>query len=209
MSRQPDRGGRHPQALRRRRWWAMAAIGAAAVAAIVVVIAATAGGRNTTAGGTNAALGRAVPAAGAAAPDGTFTTVSGKTVTIASLRGHKTLLWFVATWCPSCQAGTQAMAVQAARLRAAGVQVIEVEDYADLGQPGTPMAGFARQFAGAASRGPGWTFGTASPALTRAYNPQGYLDVYFLLGSSGRVAYIGAAPASTMSQLLARAGRLT
>ena len=41
------------------------------------------------------------------------------------------------------------------------------------------------------------------------YNPQGYLDVYFLLGSSGRVAYVSSAPASTMSQLLARVGGLT
>jgi thiol-disulfide isomerase/thioredoxin len=216
VSRHPGRGGgRYPQprALRRRRarrlGWAMAAAAAAVAAVVVVMIAATAGGRNTTAGGTNAARGRAVPVVGSAAPDGSFTTVSGKTVTIASLRGHKTLLWFVATWCPSCQAGTQAMAGQAARLRAAGVQVAEVEDYAGLGQPGPPVTGFARQYAGAASRSPGWTFGTASPALTRAWNPHGYLDVYFLLGSSGRIAYINAAPASTMSQLLARAGRLT
>lgn len=71
------------------------------------------------------------------------------------------------------------------------------------------MTGFARQFASAASRGPGWTFGTASEALTRAYNPRGYLDVYFLLGSSRRIAYIGSAPASTMSQLLASAGGRT
>jgi hypothetical protein len=61
----------------------------------------------------------------------------------------------------------------------------------------------------AAYRDPGWTFGTASRALTGAYNPHGYLDVYFLLGSSGKVAYINAAPASTMSQLLAHAGGLT
>ena len=87
--------------------------------------------------------------------------------------------------------------------------MIEVEDYADLGQPGPPMSGFARQLAGTAYRDAGWTFGTASPALTRAYNPQGYLDFYFLLGSSGRVAYIGSTPASTMGQLLAQAGRLT
>jgi thiol-disulfide isomerase/thioredoxin len=156
-----------------------------------------------------AAPGGAIPAVGSAAPDGTFTTVFGRTVTIASLRGHKTLLWFVATWCPSCQAGTQAVAGQAAHLRAAGVEVVEVEDYADLDHPGPPMSSFARQFAGTASRGPGWTFGTASSALTRVWNPQGYLDVYFLLGSSGRVAYINSGPASTMSQLLARAGGLT
>jgi len=179
------------------------------VAAAAVVIAVTASGRNTGAGGTSPAAGGALPAVGAAAPGGSFTTVSGRTETIATLRGHKTLLWFVTTWCPSCQAGTQAMAGQAARLRAEGVRVVEVENYADLGQPGPAMTGFARQLAGAAYHDPGWTFGTASPALTRAYNPQGYLDIYFLLDPSGRVGYINSAPASTMSQLLAHAGRLT
>jgi thiol-disulfide isomerase/thioredoxin len=171
------------------------------VAAVTAVIAVTAGGGNTPAGG-------AAPAVGSAAPDGSFTTVSGTTETVASLRGHATLLWFVATWCPSCQAGTQAMAGDLARLRAAGVQVAEVEDYADLGQPGPAMSSFGPQLAGAAYRDPGWTFGTASPALTRACNPQGYLDIYFLLDSSGRIAYINSAPASTMSQLLAQAGGL-
>ncbi len=63
------------------------------------------------------------------------------------------------------------------------------------------MTGFARQLAGAAYHAPDRTFGTASQALTRCYNPQGYLDVYFLLDSAGRVAYIGSASASTMSQL--------
>jgi len=210
----PGRPGRspHARALRRRRarqlWWAVTGAAAAVVAAVVVVIAVSAGGRTTAAGG-NSPAGGAAPAAGSAAPGGSFTTVSGRTETIASLRGHKTLLWFVATWCPSCQAGTQAVAGQAARLRAAGVQVVEVEDHADLGQPGPGIAAFGRQFAGAAYRDPDWTFGTASRALTGAYNPHGYLDVYFLLGSSGKVAYINAAPASTMSQLLAHAGGLT
>jgi thiol-disulfide isomerase/thioredoxin len=178
-----------------------------AVATVAVVIAVTASGRHTAAGGTSAA-GGPMPAAGSAAPDGSFTAVSGRTETIASLRGHKTLLWFVTTWCSSCQAGTQAMAGQVARPRAEGVRVVEVENYADLGQPGQAMTSFARQLAGAAYHDPGWTFGVASRALTRAYNPQGYLDIYFLLGSSGRVAYINAAPATTMSQLLARAGGL-
>jgi hypothetical protein len=101
------------------------------------------------------------------------------------------------------------MAADLARLRTAGVQVVEVEDYADLGQPGPGIAAFGRQFASAAYHDPGRTFGTASQALTRAYNPQGYLDVYFLPGPSGRVAYINSAPASTVTQLLAHAGRLT
>jgi hypothetical protein len=222
VSRHPGRGGRppagrpgrpgrspRPRALRRRRarrlWWAVTGAAAAVVAAVAVVIAVTASGRTAAAGGTPAAGGTAL-AAGSAAPGGSFTTVSGRTETIASLRGHKSLLWFVATWCPSCQAGTQAMAGQAARLRAAGIQVVEVEDHADLGQPGPGIAAFGRQFAGAAYHAPGWTFGTASPALTRAWNPQGYLDVYFLLDSAGKVAYVNSAPVSTMSQLLAHAG---
>ena len=160
-------------------------------------------------GGRPPAAGGAAPAVGSVAPGGSFITVSGRTETIASLRGHKALLWFVTTWCPGCQAGTRAMAGQVARLRAAGVQVVEVEDYADLGQSGPAMTAFGRQFAGQAHHDPGWTFGTASLALTRAYNPQGYLDVYFQLDSSGHIAYINAAPTSTMSQLLAHAGGLT
>ena len=78
---------------------------------------------------------------------------------------------------------------------------------AGRGGPAGPRT--RRRCAGAAVRHLGWTFGTASQALTRAYNPQGYLDVYFLLGSSGKVAYINSAPASTMSQLLAHAGGIT
>jgi hypothetical protein len=101
------------------------------------------------------------------------------------------------------------MAGEAARLRAAGVRVVEVEDYADLGQPGPGIAQFGRQFADAAYHDRGWTFGAASQALTRAYNPQGYLDVYFLLGPSGRVTYVNAAATSTMSQLPAHAGGRT
>ena len=185
----------------RRLWWIIAS-GAGVVAAASVVVAVTASERGTAAGGTSAA-GGAAPAVGSVAPGGSFTT--GKTETIASLRGHKALLWFVATWCPSCQAGTRAMAGDLARLRAAGIQVIEVEDYADLGQAGPAMTSFGPQLAGAAYYDPSWTFGTASPALTRAYNPRGYLDIYFLLGPSGQIAYANSAPASTMSQPLAHA----
>jgi hypothetical protein len=180
VSGQPGRGARptaagragrasrspHTQALHRRRtrrlWWITAVTAAAvATAAVAAAITVTTGGRNTAADGTSAA-GRALPAVGSAAPDGSFTTVTGRTETVASLRGHKTLLWFVTTWCSSCQSGTQAMAGQITGLRAAGVRVAEVENYADMGQPGPGMAAFARQLAGAAGHDPGWTFGVAS-----------------------------------------------
>lgn len=201
-------------ALRRRHArqvrWAVAGAATAAVAAAITVIAVVAGGRGAgTAGGTTGAAGANPPAAGILAPAGSFTTVTGATHKISSLRGQPTLVWFVATWCPSCQAGTQAMAAKMAAFSRMYVRVIELEDYADFGQPGPSMAAFGPRFAGAASHSPDWVFGTASRALTQAYNPKGYLDIYYLLNSSGRITYINSSPGSTMSQLLAHAGRLT
>lgn len=71
------------------------------------------------------------------------------------------------------------------------------------------MTSFGPEFAAAAYRSADWTFGVASQALTRAYNPQGYLDIYYLLDASGHITYVNSSPGSTMSQLLARAGGLT
>jgi hypothetical protein len=141
------------------------------------------------------------------APGGSFTTVSGMTGTIGSLRGHATLLWLVATWCPDCQAGTQQVAGGLGRLRAVGVRVVELEDYADLGQPGPGIAALGRQYAGAAYHDPDWTFGVASQALTRAYNPQGYLDIYYLLGPAGHVVSAGSSPGSALGQILSQGHR--
>jgi len=195
----------HRRRVRRARW-TIAGAAVAALAAVIAAIAVVAGGRGA---GTAGAAGGSLPAAGTLGPAGSFTTVTGATRTISSLRGRPALVWFVATWCPSCQAGTQVLASKIAAFSRMHVRVVELEDYQDLGQPGPGMASFGPQFAGASYRNPDWTFGTASQALTLAYNPQGYLDVYFLLDSSGRVTYINSSPGSTMSQLLARAARLS
>jgi thiol-disulfide isomerase/thioredoxin len=151
----------------------------------------------------------ALPQVGQEAPNGTFQTLSGRTETVASLRGRPTLLWFVTTWCSSCQAGTQTMAANLPRLATLDVRVVEVENAADLGQSGPSMHRFAMVLAGSASTNPDWTFGTASAALTKAYNPKGYLDIYYLLNQKGQITYINSSPASTMSALLAAAQNLT
>jgi hypothetical protein len=87
--------------------------------------------------------------------------------------------------------------------------VVELEDHADLGQTGPGIAALGRQFAGAAYHDPDWTFGVASQALTSAYDPQGYLDIYYLLDSAGHVSYAGSGPGSAIGQILARAARIT
>ena len=145
---------------------------------------------------------------GTTAPNGAFTTLAGKTETVAGLRGKPTLIWFVTTWCSSCQAGTQAMAQNVATLAADGVRVVEVENYADLGQSGPSMNAFAKTLAGSAFSNPDWTFGEASSTLTHTYNPKAYLDIYYLINAKGKITYVNSSPGSTMPQLLSAAKAL-
>ena len=145
---------------------------------------------------------------GTSAPSGAFTTLAGKTETVAALRGKPTLLWFVTTWCTSCQAGTQAMAQNVAALASDGVRVVEVENYADLGQSGPSIGTFGKTLAGSEFSNPDWIFGEASSSLTHTYNPKAYLDLYYLISAKGKITYVNSSPGSTMPQLLSAAKEL-
>ena len=179
----------------------------ALVALLVALHLASGSSSSASTDGSSQTSGASLPV-GTTAPDGTLTTLSGRTETVASLRGRPTLIWFVTTWCSSCQAGTQAMAQHVATLAADKVRVVEVENYADFGQSGPSMASFARALAGRASSNPDWTFGEASSGLTRTYNPKAYLDLYYLIDAEGKIAYVNSSPASTMPQLLSAAKSL-
>lgn len=180
----------------RRRWigWTAAGVMVAAVAAVIAV---------------SAGDGHGAPATNRLAPNGVFSTTSGASETVASLRGQPTLLWFVATWCSSCQAGTQAVASQIDNFAARHVRIVELEFAGDLGQPGPSIAAFGSQLAGPAYHNPDWTFGVASGGLTSSYDPSGYLDIYYLLDGDGRIVYTNGGPASTMSQLLDQVARIS
>jgi thiol-disulfide isomerase/thioredoxin len=178
-------------------------LGAAVVvlgAVIAAVVAASSKGSGIS--GSGAAR------VGALAPNGAFTTLTGATEDVASLRGQPALLWFVTTWCSSCQAGTQAMAQAIDAFDAYHVRVVEIENANDLGQAGPSIATFGQQLAGPSFHNPDWTWGVASSSLTRAYNPAGDLDIYYLLDSRGRIVYINSSPGATMNQLLAEAARV-
>jgi thiol-disulfide isomerase/thioredoxin len=184
-----------------RRRWRVWVTGAAVLLAVAASIAVA------SAGGSNSTVTKATPAA-ALAPDGGFATTSGTKQTVSSLRGQPTLLWFVTTWCSSCQAGTQAMASQIATFAAHHVRVVELELANDLGQPGPSITAFGRQLAGAGYHNPDWTFGVASTGLTTTYDPTGYLDIYYLLDASGHVAYTNSSPAATIGPLLSAVAKL-
>jgi hypothetical protein len=185
-------------AQRRRRWIGYSAAGLG-LAFVVALIAISVTGRHAN---------TLRPSIGARAPDGSFSTAAGETRTVSSLRGRPALLWFVATWCSSCQAGTQEMASSIDRFAGNHVRVVELEMADDLGQSGPSITDFGRQLAGSSYLNPDWTWGVASSSLTTTYNPSGYLDIYYLLDASGKVVYVNSSPASTMNQLLDAASTL-
>lgn len=193
------------EAAKRRRRWGFGGAGVAIVAVAGVVLGLHVANRSSQTATTPAV----VPAVGDSAPGGTFTTLAGQTVNVASLGGQPTLLWFVTTWCSSCQAGTQLLAANIAKLQADGVRVDEVELYQDLGQSGPSIGSFANALAGAEYGNPNWTFGVSSAPLTRTYDPQSNLEIYYLLNGKGQVTYVNTPLVSTMPQLLAAAKNLT
>jgi hypothetical protein len=145
------------------------------------------------------------------APDGTFTTVGGKHVTIASLRGRPAMVWFVAGGCASCAASIPAVAAHLRQLTADGLRVVTLGLAGDFpaGEQGLSLlADFGRAAAGGPITRPGWIWGVASASLSRAYDPGGTPDMYALISPSGRITYRGSVPVSTMPQLLAAAAHL-
>ncbi len=200
---------RRAEAKRRRRNRVLVGGSVTLVAALVALVVGlhVASSSSASASGTSSSSGVSLPV-GTTAPNGVITTLAGKTETVAGLRGKPALIWFVTTWCSSCQAGTQAMAQHVAALAADGVRVVEVENYADLGQSGPPMQSFAKVLAGSAFSNPDWTFGEASSALTHTYNPKAYLDIYYLLNAKGKITYVNSSPSSTMPALLSAARAL-
>lgn len=136
------------------------------------------------------APGSAPAQVGKPAPDFTFTDLGGSSHTLSSYQGHPVVLWWIATFCGSCSQGTQLFAQSyASQYRSAGVSMIEVESYNNLGQGGPSLSTFASQ--NSYSNQPGWVMGQGSSGGTTSYNPDGYLDVYYVINSQGSILSSG------------------
>lgn len=146
------------------------------------------------------------------APNGAFTTPTGASATIASLRGKPTLVWFVAGGCASCAASIPDVAAHLGQLTGRGVQVLTLGLYGAFpnGRSGVgQLLSFGRAAAGGSITRPGWMWGMASESLSMAYDPGGTPDLYTLIGPGGHVRYQNSVPVSTMAQLLAATGALS
>ncbi len=138
---------------------------------------------------------------GAPAPDLVFTAVDGSQRRLSEFQGRPTMLWFFATWCPTCVAGTRAVAENLDWLRQAGIQIIQLKLYNNLGYSGASVTDFAARHAGAVAPSPDWLWGDASLEGSITYDPRGYPDIYFLIDKDGIVRAIEPAPHATMDKI--------
>jgi|SRR5579884_2031637 len=139
------------------------------------------------------------------AQPGVVTLIDGRTTSLAALHGRPTLVWFVADGCASCAASIPAVGAHLSEFADAHTTVLVLGIYGAFGngrQALAQLAAFGRSAAGTRFADPAWTWGVASPSLTEAFDPGGAPDEYFLLDRSGRVAYRGSVPVSTIGSLL-------
>jgi thiol-disulfide isomerase/thioredoxin len=138
---------------------------------------------------------------GSMAPNYGFPIANGSYTNLSAYKGHVVVLWFVATWCPTCAQGNEVINQNYQFFERHGIKVIELELYNDLGYSGPPIAGFVNSYAQNA-----YSNDTIIPALagynmTAAYDPKGYLDIYYLISRNGTVSYINGSLALTLGQL--------
>ena len=189
--------------------WIVRRSGLLALALIAFVVYSLITPKSSTGSTPNAASDNKTVAVkmGPLAPDMTFTTVDGTERRLSEFRGRPVMLWLFASWCPTCQAGTIAVAGKFDQLKQAGVQIIQLLLYNNLGYTGPSAEEFAKRYAGSTYPSPGWLWGNASQAGSYKYDPKGYPDIYFLIRKDGIIQAISGAPNVTMKQILSFAQR--
>lgn len=121
------------------------------------------------------------------APNIQIILTNGTTTFLSKLSGEVVLLYFVATWCPSCQQAAQLLEQQYySELHAKDVVILTIELYNDLNQQGPSIQQFTNQYAGGTGK-PGWLFGASTQNATYTYDPGANLEAYYLLNTAGKI----------------------
>lgn len=139
-------------------------------------------------------------AVGQTAPAFTYRLLNGRQLTPKELHGHPYVLWMVASWCSSCEAGSGVVGDHIQFLRDRGVDVVEMRLAKDLGSPGPGLQTFQKSV-GMKAASPNWYWGELTDKQTLALDPKGYPDIYYLVDSSGKVIAVNGNPAVTWDQI--------
>lgn len=152
-------------------------------------------------------LEQAIPAAPAEkvvidkqAPDAVFIDTNGEQRILSEFRGQRIMLWLLATWCPSCSAGAQALEENNNKMK--DLTIIALETYGNAGYRGPSIEAFSQQYAPDMLSAPNWIFGNAPKETTNVYNPRNYPDIYFLIDENGILRDIDGAPAATINKII-------
>jgi thiol-disulfide isomerase/thioredoxin len=150
---------------------------------------------------------KAVLKLGAPAPDFSFTSRDGSAHKLSQFRGKPVMLWFFASWCPTCISSTGTVSRQFEQLTATGMRIIQLRLYNNLGYSGPSADEFAQTYAGAPGESQNWLWGEASLKASIMYDPRGYPDIYFLIDRDGVLQGANGAPNASMNDILAFAGQ--
>jgi thiol-disulfide isomerase/thioredoxin len=116
---------------------------------------------------------------------------SSSSSSLYSFHGRPILLWFVTTWCSSCQDGAKMLSSQYyGELNGKGVVIITIELYNNLGQNGLSLSEFAQNYGGGSNK-PNWYYGYSNQTTTYTFDPEAALDVYFAINSKGVIVEEG------------------
>ncbi|GAC1421521.1 MAG: hypothetical protein NVSMB5_14780 [Candidatus Velthaea sp.] len=139
-------------------------------------------------------------AIGQSAPAFTYRLLNGHQLLPKTLHGHPYVLWMVASWCSSCEAGSSVVGEHIDYLRDRGVSVVEMRLAKDLGAPGPGLQTFQKAV-GKKSASPNWFWGELTDKQTLVLDPKGYPDIYYLIDADGKVSAINGNPATTWDQI--------
>ena len=147
-------------------------------------------------------IARAAPQPARLAPDASFIS-AGKTISLAAYHGHPIMLWQVATWCGSCQAGLRVFARNQKLIDHTSMRIIVLRDYKNGGYPGISITKFASQVAPSLLHDRHFVFGNDSKDLYQRYNPDHDIDIYDLIDTDHQITLIGSTPSATFGKIKA------
>lgn len=133
------------------------------------------------------------------AAEGTFRTLDDQERSLADYRGEKVMLWFVATWCPSCQ--TSATALQRRHQQVKDLRILAVKMHENAGYGGPTIREFAAEYAPETLEEDHWVWGRADRETTRRYDPRNVVDIFYLIDEEGIIRTVDSVPTTTINKI--------